>query len=453
MSKKIHARSKNIHPTTIVARLQQSLQTDPSCSPKFKSECSKLLDQVKGLMYVEMGQPKSKNSLKISHMRDYTSAGSSESSKGSVGPLANDIFSISGGSNSVAESFLSSKPHSQHSQEPVRSISPSQIQAQNHDSHLYQCTYRACTSSFATKTDWKRHEGSEKHWLQQKYMCLECQTSATDMMECLYCTRSAEDVGDIRMHNLECIAARKQGRTFTRKDHFRSHLRNDHGLPLTPAASSWVYAIESEWPRQCGFCGAIVDTWAQRANHIEEHFKKGCRITSWKLPFPRIPDPKGKAPRMNSDDGSDNSSTSSSSNDSVFSAKDRCAVGALANYGVAAKDVAENRNLPVGEERFYNTQEVLAHQTGVLSTSSVSSQSHFHFERWRRFNLFFAGSRNSSQSRREDRGVTRWHRHCVPDDGTYSSEFTVNPLNQTYDMYRSKICCVYIVVVREDPGG
>lgn len=359
-------RSKNIHPTMIVARLQQSLQTDPSCSPKFKSECSKLLEQVKGLMYVEMGRPKSKDSLNISHMQDVTSVGRSESSQGSVSQLANDVFSIAGGSDSAPESSPSSKSRSQQSQGHVENSSPVHSRAQRSQSRvsrIYQCTYRACTSSFATKTDWKRHEESEKHWLQQKYMCLECDTSAVNyagMMECLYCSGSAEDLGDIQIHNLQCDPARKLGRTFTRKDHFRDHLRDDHGISLDSTTSTWVYSIESRWPRQCGFCGYIVDTWAQRANHIEDHFKKGYRVSSWKLPFPRIRDPKGKGPRIDSDDDSENSSITSSSDNNGYSANRHCTTSRVATNEAGPKDMPQNKVPPGDHVRFTNTEETLA---------------------------------------------------------------------------------------------
>jgi hypothetical protein len=357
-------------------------------------------------MYVEMGRPKSKSSLKISNIRDVGSVRRSKSSQGSVSQLANDIFSSAGGSDSVAGSSMSSKSDSQHSQGHVETATPAPSRVQDQPARLYHCTYRACISSFASKTDWKRHEGSEKHWLQQKYMCLECETSAIDstgILECLYCSSSVEDVGDIRAHNLQCDPARKLGRTFTRKDHFRNHLRVDHSMPLTSAASTWVYDIESDWPRQCGFCGIIVDTWAQRANHIEDHFRRGYRISSWKLPFPRIPDPNGKRPRIDSDDGSTNSSTSSSSNNSVFSAKDRCANGGVATYGTATKYMPESRGLS-GDQG-----ELLYRRISTISSNSTFSQS--------------SSGISVYYQEQQDRGNTREHFHRVPDDGTYQFEF------------------------------
>jgi hypothetical protein len=392
----------------IVARLQQSLQEDPSCSPKFKSECSKLLGQLTGLMYVEMGRPKSKNTLNITHMRDVASVGRSESSQGSVSQLVSDIFSISGRSDSATGSSMSSTSHSQHSQRHVETTTPAPSQAQGQASRLYQCTYPTCKSSFATKTDWKRHEETV-HWLQQKYMCLECDTSAIDssgMIECLYCSGSAEDLGDIQTHNLECDPARKLGRTFTRKDKFRDHLRLDHGISLDSTTSTWVFDIESQWPRQCGFCGYIVDIWAQRANHIEDHFKKGYRISSWKLPFPRQPDPKGKGPRIDSNDGS---STSSSSNNSVFSAVGRCTVRGIVSCGTATKDAPENQSSFGNQGELRNTQKILVHRRAstVISRSSQTSFS-------------ISSYRQQSEDRKiRNRDVVKFL-HRVPDDGMYS---------------------------------
>jgi hypothetical protein len=60
----------------------------------------------------------------------------------------------------------------------------------------------------------------------------------------------------VKMHTIQCEEARKVGKSFTRKDKLRNHLREDHGqLIFSEDAFDWVYDVDSDWPRECGFCG------------------------------------------------------------------------------------------------------------------------------------------------------------------------------------------------------
>ncbi|KAN0101503.1 hypothetical protein V8E51_012013, partial [Hyaloscypha variabilis] len=167
---------------------------------------------------------------------------------------------------------------------------------------LYQCTWKDCgygTHSFAC---YKRHEASDKHWPQDRFLCLQCVDHATPILSsgepiCKFCLIPQSLLGsDMRSHYVKCERARKVVTTFSRKDHIINHLRKDHGLSnMNDTIDSWKYGINSNWPRQCGFCGVNFLTWAERMIHLKvEHFDKGADISTWRIPF--FPMPKDISP-------------------------------------------------------------------------------------------------------------------------------------------------------------
>ena len=192
---------------------------------------------------------------------------------------------------------------------------------------LYFCTFKECSYANHSPTDWKRHEETEKHWPQKRYMCLECPAStpvldANGNQLCQYCgvpfhllEESAE------AHYLCCSTARRDGTTYVRKDHLVSHLRDEHHIGdsiSTRRAAAGEYAIaSSKWPRQCGFCGVTFKTWDQRMKHIAKDYQKGYHISTWRLPFPVPKDSRSREqnlPPGNTDsDGSDDDDSPSGS--------------------------------------------------------------------------------------------------------------------------------------------
>jgi hypothetical protein len=184
---------------------------------------------------------------------------------------------------------------------------------------LYYCTRKNCgygTHSFA---DYKRHEEGDKHWPQDRFMCLECPANPAPSMNgepvCEYCLVPLSHLGgSMRSHYLQCETARKDCTTFSRKDHLINHLRKDHGMiNMNQIVSNWRYAIDSKWPRQCGFCGVMFQNWAHRMKHLGEHFQEGLDMSSWKLPFSKSTDsrPQGPHPPKDDDDDDDDNSNGS----------------------------------------------------------------------------------------------------------------------------------------------
>jgi len=158
----------------------------------------------------------------------------------------------------------------------------------------YHCTFistkgKLCNRVAKCKGDWIKHEESEMHWPQKKYMCMLC----IDLLEdedrsslCSFCFEHLPATGSNKGHYLECAKARRGKHCFAaaRKDHFRNHLRN-HDMPdIDAEAATWVFNVESDWPRDCGFCTTRFTSWNERAHHVASHFQQGMHISSWKLP-------------------------------------------------------------------------------------------------------------------------------------------------------------------------
>lgn len=117
-------------------------------------------------------------------------------------------------------------------------------------------------------------------------MCLLCLSSSAGSSTCAYCLLEIDPSEGIFYHSLSCSETQTLARTFSRKDYLQTHLRNDHPTPAPPRnIETWSFAVESYWPRQCGFCGADNYEWSHRMNHVESHFKNGCKVSEWRLPF------------------------------------------------------------------------------------------------------------------------------------------------------------------------
>jgi len=128
-------------------------------------------------------------------------------------------------------------------------------------STLYQCTFKDCDKIFQTKSDWKRHEES---FHKQRYMCKECCAGLAYPPRgytCGLCLKGHfNNLEEVKAHTIQCDEAQKVGQSFTRKDNLRTHLRDRHEqLIFNEDDFSWVFDVESDWPRECGFCGDILN--------------------------------------------------------------------------------------------------------------------------------------------------------------------------------------------------
>jgi hypothetical protein len=141
----------------------------------------------------------------------------------------------------------------------------------------YYCSKRGCGYFAHTRGDAKRHEEGEKHYPQARFMCCECplahaQLNANGHPICEFCNTFCLNSGLLRAHYLHCADAKNLGKTFSRKDHFIQHLREEHNIfndAQYVVASR--YPIASNWPRQCSRCPKTFQTWEERMKHLAEH--------------------------------------------------------------------------------------------------------------------------------------------------------------------------------------
>ena len=102
-------------------------------------------------------------------------------------------------------------------------------------------------------------------------MCMECGAGLSDPRggySCGMCFANPfTNLVAVKMHTIQCEEAQKAGKSFMRKDDLRNHLKDDHGQVIfSEDAFDWVYDVDSEWPRKCGFCrdslnDVCIDSW------------------------------------------------------------------------------------------------------------------------------------------------------------------------------------------------
>jgi hypothetical protein len=281
------AKIKGLSPMKLISHLEDEFQSNSTVSRDFKHKSSEILGLLKNLIDHERIHGSSGASLFLSHEEedgdDLSSAGTPKTVSPSFRlplrtPDFNSGFEIRPDAlNSDSMSTLCTETYNLPSRQKIAKT-------------IYHCTYPKCAKYFWSPADWKRHEEIETHWMQKRYMCLECDIAVPnpdDTFLCIYCSTSASSLDEARVHSLQCQDARVNMKTFARKDKFRDHLRDEHSIAnIRNYMESWVLPVKSEWPPQCGFCGVILNTWDERATHIEGHYKQGSRITDWKLPFP-----------------------------------------------------------------------------------------------------------------------------------------------------------------------
>lgn len=211
------------------------------------------------------------------------------------------------------------------SSQPLRRRSSRRSRSSNttHDegaafNYTYQCTF--CPQSFKKKNDWSRHESSV-HLALESWVCtpdLEglwplpehapsedhqplsptYPNPSTDA-ECPFCTLPSPSQAHYTSHDFHTCAAKPlPERSFPRKDHLVQHLRKYHSCskPPVPDLRAWRVPIsragdqtQSQVPRQghgqvrsrCGFCGLVMTSWSERADHLAGHFRQGCRMAEW----------------------------------------------------------------------------------------------------------------------------------------------------------------------------
>lgn len=148
----------------------------------------------------------------------------------------------------------------------------------------FQCTF--CTDTFRTKHDWTRHEKT-LHLSLEKFTCAPFGSVYNNPMDginrCVFCDEPSPSESHIEGHRFSACQQRPSGfRTFYRKDHLVQHLRSVHQLShITPAMDGWKSQVERINSR-CGFCDKKFAVWAERNDHIAQHFHNGALMKDWR---------------------------------------------------------------------------------------------------------------------------------------------------------------------------
>ncbi|KAF6824814.1 homeobox and c2h2 transcription factor [Colletotrichum musicola] len=147
---------------------------------------------------------------------------------------------------------------------------------------MYQCTF--CTETFKTKHNWQRHEKS-MHLSLERWECSPSGPTIPDASGrpvCVFCGEGNPDADHMEGHDYSvCKTRDPEDRTFYRKDHLQQHLKLVHD-------SKFLKWPMNDWKREnsmvrsrCGFCGLIMGSWNDRADHLAEHFKDGKTMQEW----------------------------------------------------------------------------------------------------------------------------------------------------------------------------
>jgi hypothetical protein len=152
-------------------------------------------------------------------------------------------------------------------------------------SYVFQCTF--CAQTFKKKHDWARHEKSV-HLTLESWICTPNfgelqQLFDLQPSECPFCDVLLPTPAHMEEHEFQVCAEKPTGeRSFSRKDYLWQHLRKFHTCTKMPVLDLDVWRgsggnVES----LCGFCGCRLSTWAERVDHLTDHFKNGSRMYQW----------------------------------------------------------------------------------------------------------------------------------------------------------------------------
>jgi Homeobox KN domain len=160
-------------------------------------------------------------------------------------------------------------------------------QTPSNPNRIYHCTFASCSSDFARKGDWKRHEQSS-HMPQEEWICLLTPpiiSADSGSLLCGFC--GTEQVSEEHLEGVhrysDCATKDEVERTFARKDKLGQHLVQVHSVERTTAnvATNWRRQVNRDRVYVCGFCGESCEDWNKRVDHIAGHFEAGLDISLW----------------------------------------------------------------------------------------------------------------------------------------------------------------------------
>ena len=154
----------------------------------------------------------------------------------------------------------------------------------------FPCT--VCVKAFKNASDWKRHEAGVHGYNDREWIC--ALTDAFKLQyECVFCSEPMDSIDHLEKHAIApCSNKCTAERSFPRKDLLKQHVLLAH-LPDAPPSIKKTFEVPAEWSRGldvspggpssrwCGFCKRMLETTAERMDHVAQHFRKGQDMTSW----------------------------------------------------------------------------------------------------------------------------------------------------------------------------
>lgn len=158
------------------------------------------------------------------------------------------------------------------------------------------CTF--CQKQSTGQWEWERHESTHAPPA-IKWICMPDGLAVEDD-KCLFCGQDSPDDAHLEGHHVrECLQSPLDDRTFTRKDHLKSHMARVHKSEaygvrsLMWQCSDEIHSVLQDWSRRsepweyedsmiwCGFCCTSLPDWTSRLEHVGSHLKKGQHMSAW----------------------------------------------------------------------------------------------------------------------------------------------------------------------------
>ena len=162
----------------------------------------------------------------------------------------------------------------------------------------FACTF-GCGLFSKDNYDWRKHEVTH---LPEMWICMPDGWPILDD-SCVFCGLEDPNVSHFKTHNgiEQCRNAPQSRRRFARKDHLRNHIKRMHGQqadtkrdaqkPRNSAGrdllDGWYREppeLASHYPGAlwCGFCQTLLNSWADRLDHVGAHFGHGGDFSAWR---------------------------------------------------------------------------------------------------------------------------------------------------------------------------
>jgi hypothetical protein len=215
-----------------------------------------------------------------------------ESQESDTISISDTTFSSNSGSGSSQASMDSANNRGprrgrKRQREPTQKAVEEVIRKPSNARRKFQCTF--CTSDFAQKFDWTRHETSV-HFPQNQWICMPYGGTYDndDGPHCVFCNELNPDDEHLETHNSNaCSSTSLSSRTFLRKDKLVQHLTQVHRCCQFPKQiQAWCVPIERSATLVCGLCGLMLPDWHTRTAHISTHFQNGIGMDKWILKYP-----------------------------------------------------------------------------------------------------------------------------------------------------------------------